>query len=68
MKNATCLAGFVVVGLVSGADAAETMDALYAAAKKEGMLVLVGGGPAPQYERFARDFEQRFPGIQVAVT
>ncbi len=68
MKYATCLAGFVLVGLVSGAAAAETMDALYAAAKKEGALVLVGGGPAPQYERFARDFEQRFPGIQVAVT
>jgi ABC-type Fe3+ transport system substrate-binding protein len=44
---------------------AETLDELYAAAKKEGALVLYGGGPAAQYEPWAREFEQRFPGIKV---
>ena len=44
---------------------AETIDELYAAAKKEGALVLYGGGPAAQYEPWAREFEQRFPGIKV---
>jgi ABC-type Fe3+ transport system substrate-binding protein len=45
---------------------AETIDELYAAAKKEGALVLYGGGPAAQYEPWAREFEQRFPGIKVS--
>ena len=44
---------------------ADTIDELYAAAKKEGALVLYGGGPAAQYEPWAREFEQRFPGIKV---
>jgi ABC-type Fe3+ transport system substrate-binding protein len=47
---------------------AQNVDALYEAAKKEGALVLVGGGPAPPYERFAREFEQKYPGIKVTVT
>ena len=42
--------------------------ALYEAAKKEGALVIVGGGPAPPYEKFAHEFMQRYPGIAVAVT
>jgi ABC-type glycerol-3-phosphate transport system substrate-binding protein len=50
----------------AGGAAAQSMDQLYEAAKKEGALVLYGGGPAPPYERFAKDFEQRFPGIKVA--
>ena len=47
---------------------AQSVDALYEAAKKEGALVLVGGGPAPPYESFAKAFMQRFPGIDVKVT
>jgi ABC-type Fe3+ transport system substrate-binding protein len=47
--------------------AAETIDQLYDAAKQEGALVLYGGGPAAQYEPWAREFEQRFPGIKVTV-
>src|SRR4051794_23106243 len=56
----------LALALVLGASAqAESIDELYAAAKKEGALVLYGGGPAAQYEPWAREFEQRFPGIRV---
>jgi ABC-type Fe3+ transport system substrate-binding protein len=44
---------------------AEPIETLYAAAKKEGALTIYGGGPAAQYEPWAREFEQRFPGIKV---
>jgi ABC-type Fe3+ transport system substrate-binding protein len=47
---------------------AESVDALYQKAKGEGTLVLYGGGPAANYEPMARAFEQRFPGVKVAVT
>lgn len=41
---------------------------LYAAAKKEGRLSLYGGGPASLYSGWAREFEERFPGIRVDLT
>jgi ABC-type Fe3+ transport system substrate-binding protein len=47
---------------------AETMDALYAKAKREGSLVLYGGGPAEPYERWAKEFQERFPGVAMSVT
>ena len=46
---------------------AETADELYAKAKTEKSLVLWGGGPAANYERAARAFEQQYPGITVSV-
>lgn len=46
----------------------ETMDELYAKAKQEGQLVLYGGGPVEPFERWAREFEQKFPGLKVSVT
>jgi ABC-type Fe3+ transport system substrate-binding protein len=46
---------------------AETVDQLYAMAKAEKTLVLWGGGPAANYERAARAFEQQYPGITVSV-
>jgi ABC-type Fe3+ transport system substrate-binding protein len=60
--------GAAIAALTPGFGSAQTIDALYEAAKKEGALVLVGGGPAPPYERFAREFMQRYPGIEVKVT
>jgi ABC-type Fe3+ transport system substrate-binding protein len=60
--------GAAAAALIPGLSAAQTVDALYEAAKKEGAVVLVGGGPAPPYEKFAREFEQRFPGIKVTVS
>jgi ABC-type Fe3+ transport system substrate-binding protein len=47
---------------------AETADALYAKAKAEGTLLLWGAGPITGYETAARAFEQRYPGIKVAIT
>ncbi len=37
-------------------------------AQAEKTLVFYSGGPAAPYERMARDFEQRYPGITVSVT
>jgi ABC-type Fe3+ transport system substrate-binding protein len=48
--------------------AAETMDELYQKARPEGSVVFYSGGPVTPYEAFARDFEQRFPGIRVSIT
>ena len=47
---------------------AETMDELYAKAKPEKSVVIYSGGPVAPYEAFAREFEQRFPGITVSLT
>jgi ABC-type Fe3+ transport system substrate-binding protein len=47
---------------------AETMDELYAKAKAEKSLVFYAGGPAAPHERFASEFQQRFPGLTVSVT
>ncbi len=47
---------------------AETLDELYAKAKPEGALHIVGGGPARLYEPWIKEFEARFPGIKVTLT
>jgi ABC-type Fe3+ transport system substrate-binding protein len=62
------MAGAAIAATIPGPAVAQAMDVLYEAAKKEGALILVGGGPAPPYEKFAREFEQRYPGIAVAVS
>lgn len=54
--------------LGAAAARAETMDELYAKAKTEGNLVLWGAGPTAGYETAIRAFEQRFPGVTVAIT
>jgi len=65
------LQGFIAVTTAifgSGIAGAQSIDELYAAAKQEGALAMVGGGPAPPYEKFAQDFMRRFPGINVTVS
>jgi ABC-type Fe3+ transport system substrate-binding protein len=52
----------------AGLACAESMDELYAKAKLEQTLVLYGAGPTGSHERWIKDFEQRFPGIKVALT
>ena len=47
---------------------AETMDELYAKAKPEGSLTLYAAGPTEPHERYAKAFEQRFPGLKVSIT
>jgi ABC-type Fe3+ transport system substrate-binding protein len=66
-------AGALAAGLLAGVaaraqDGGRLADRLYAQAKDEKALVLYGGGPAAPYERMARDFERRYPGIAVSVT
>jgi ABC-type Fe3+ transport system substrate-binding protein len=52
----------------AGSARAESMDELYAKAKLEQTLQLYGAGPTGSHERWIKDFEQRFPGIKVALT
>ena len=47
---------------------AESIDELYARAKLEQTLVLYGAGPTGSHDRWIKDFEQRFPGVSVALT
>src|SRR5215472_16287305 len=68
-KWVTGFAGIAAAGVVAcSAARAQDADRLYASAKDEKTLVLYGGGPAAPYERMARDFERRYPGIAVSVT
>ena len=55
-------------GCGAGIAGAESMDELYAKAKLEQTLVLYGAGPTGSHERWIKDFEQRFPGVRVALT
>src|SRR3954454_15880115 len=64
-------AALALLGLISAATLparAQTPDAIYAAAKTEGAFVLYVGGPTAPWEATARVFEQRYPGIKVAIT
>jgi ABC-type Fe3+ transport system substrate-binding protein len=54
---------------LAGAPAqAQSADQLYDKAKEEKSLVLYSGGPAEPYERMAKEFSERYPGITIAVT
>jgi ABC-type Fe3+ transport system substrate-binding protein len=62
------LAAMLAVALCGAAARAETLDQLYAKAKPEKTLLLYGAGPTAPYERWTKEFMQRFPGIEVVVT
>jgi ABC-type Fe3+ transport system substrate-binding protein len=47
---------------------AESIDELYEKAKREQTLVLYGAGPTGSHDRWIKDFQQRFPGVTVAMT
>jgi ABC-type Fe3+ transport system substrate-binding protein len=67
-----CAAGLAALAaatsLACAAASAQSADQLYAKAKDEKTLVLYTGGPAQPYERMAKDFMQRYPGIAISVT
>lgn len=67
VPSALIFASTIVLNAFATAVHAETIDELYAAAKKEGALSLMGGGPVGLYEPWVREFEQRFPGIKVTL-
>jgi ABC-type Fe3+ transport system substrate-binding protein len=66
----TMAAGMAVAAALfaSSATQAQSADELYTKAKTDKALVLYGGGPAAPYERMAKEFQQRYPGIAVSVT
>ena len=67
--GASIMAGATLSALCCALPAsAETADQLYAKAKEEKTLALWGAGPAANYERAARAFEQQYPGIAVSLT
>jgi len=67
-RRAILIAAWTAPILLAAAAHAETMDELYAKAKAEGQVAFYSGGPVAPYEGFAKDFEQRFPGLKVSIT
>src|SRR6478752_7471624 len=68
-RHATTAAALALLGLISTAALparAQGADDIYAKAK--GAFVLYVGGPTTPWEATARLFEQRYPGIKVAIT
>jgi ABC-type Fe3+ transport system substrate-binding protein len=47
---------------------AETVEQLYEKAKAEKTLVFYAGGPTAPYEGRIKQFQEKFPGIQVSIT
>jgi hypothetical protein len=47
---------------------AQSLDELYAKAKLEQSLALVGAGPAEPYDHWIREFQQRYPGVTISFT
>ena len=47
---------------------AQTTDELYAKAKLEKTVALVGAGPSEPYEHWIREFQQAYPGVTVSFT
>ncbi|HEX3506169.1 MAG TPA: extracellular solute-binding protein [Xanthobacteraceae bacterium] len=66
-RFAAILAG-MAAALCGAAARAQNADQLYEKAKEERTLVLYSGGPAEPYERMAKEFGARYPGIAVFVT
>ena len=68
-RRCVSTATLVVLALATTLPArAQSADDIYAAAKTEGAFVLYVGGPTAPWEATARIFEQRYPGIKVAIT
>jgi ABC-type glycerol-3-phosphate transport system substrate-binding protein len=70
-RQRVATATLALLGLISTTTLpahAQTPDDIYAAAKPEGAFVLYVGGPTAPWEATARIFEQRYPGIKVAIT
>ena len=71
LKPVAATAALALLGFVSATALparAQSLDDIYAKAKTEGAFVFYVGGPTAPWEATARVFEQRYPGIKVAIT
>src|SRR5262245_35955305 len=60
------LAAFATLVACATVASAETIDELYAKAKQEKSLVFYAGGPTAPYEARIKQFQEKFPGIEVS--
>jgi ABC-type Fe3+ transport system substrate-binding protein len=65
-KSSLALAALFVLGVANAG--AETVEQLYEKAKAEKTLVFYAGGPPAPYEARIKQFQEKFPGIQVSVS
>jgi ABC-type Fe3+ transport system substrate-binding protein len=73
MTVTTTIGRLLQLGLTGGllaatAARAETVDQLYELAKAEKSLHFYAGGPTAPYEARIKEFQEKFPGIQVSVS
>ena len=69
LRSLIGLAGLVLwIGPASAQPSVQSMDELYAAAKKEGQVVFGGAIKAEHVTKLAAAFNQRYPGIAVKYT
>ncbi len=71
LEPVAATAALALLGFVSATALparAQSPDDIYAKAKTEGAFVFYVGGPTAPWEATARVFEQRYPGIKVAIT
>jgi ABC-type Fe3+ transport system substrate-binding protein len=61
-------AAFAALAACATAASAQTIDELYEKAKQEKLLVFYAGGPTAPYEARIKQFQEKFPGIQVSVS
>ena len=61
-------ASLACCAMLARAQGPESMAELYEKAKREQTLVLYGAGPTGSHDRWIREFQQRFPGVTVALT
>jgi ABC-type Fe3+ transport system substrate-binding protein len=60
---------FSILVVLGATDArSETLDQLYEKAKAEQSLVFYAGGPTAPYEARIKQFQERFPGIEVSIS
>jgi ABC-type Fe3+ transport system substrate-binding protein len=61
-------ASLACCAMLARAQGPESMAELYEKAKREQTLVLYGAGPTGSHDRWIGEFQQRFPGVTVALT
>src|SRR5262245_65297433 len=60
-------AAFAALVICAPATHAQSIDELYEKAKQEKSLVFYAGGPTAPYEARIKQFQEKYPGIEVSV-